>query len=352
MLDKIGCFIIDIASTDLDSSDKELLAHPLVGGIILFARNYKSRQQLIELCTAIRKVRKTKLLIMVDQEGGRVQRFITDFTRIPAMAKIGEYYNQDRQAACQLAKEVAWLMATELLAAGVDLSFAPVLDLYTNNNKAIGDRAFHADPKVVIQLATAYIEGMHEAGMASTGKHFPGHGSVTLDSHVAMPIDHRTYNEIANSDMVPFAAMIKAGITSIMASHIIYPEVDALPVGFSKRWLKDILRHQLDFKGVIVSDDLNMEGANISTNYTDRVQAARDAGCDFVLLCNNRAGVIKVIDELAYEKHLVDKPIWSALAGNLDQTNVNFVEAKRWQTVTKHLQMIGNSNSYERTVGS
>lgn len=351
MLDKIGSFIIDIASTDLNSTDKELLAHPLVGGIILFARNYKSRHQLIELCAAIRRVRKSKLLIMVDQEGGRVQRFITDFTRLPAMAKLGDYYNEHRQAACQLTKDVAWLMATELLNAGVDLTLAPVLDLYTDKNKAIGDRAFHTDHRVVIQLATAFIEGMHEAGMASTGKHFPGHGSVTLDSHVSMPVDERSLDEIENSDMIPFAGMIKAGITNIMASHIVYPKVDNLPVGFSKKWLKEILRHQLGFKGIIVSDDLNMEGANISANYTDRVQAARDAGCDFVLLCNNRAGVIKVIDELPYEKHLVDKSKWSSLSGNIKQTNEHF-QNKRWQLINKHLQTIGNLNSYERTVGT
>jgi beta-N-acetylhexosaminidase len=277
---------------------------------------------------------------MVDQEGGRVQRFIQDFTRLPFMATFGNMYDENAEAACRLAKDCGWLMAIELLAAGVDLSLAPVLDLNKGMSSVIGQRAFHSKPHQVIQIATAFMHGMNEAGMASTGKHFPGHGSVTLDSHVAMPIDERSQHEIESEDMIPFTGMIKAGISAIMAAHIIFPKIDKLPVGFSQRWLKDILRDQLRFTGVIFSDDLNMEGANISSNYADRVAAAREAGCDFALLCNNRQGAIQALDHLPISSHLVSKEKWGKLQGDFLRIKQPYKENKRWRDTHDFLNKI------------
>lgn len=347
MSDKIGCFIIDIAGTELTPEDIELLRHPLVGGIIFFARNYQNRAQLSNLCSSIRKVRQSKLLIMVDQEGGRVQRFQSEFTRIPPMATFGQLYDENHDIASELTHECGWLMAAEMLSVGIDLSLAPVLDIYNADNKAIGNRAFHKNTKIISQLAAAFISGMHEAGMAATGKHFPGHGSVNVDSHIATPIDKRTLNEIENKDLIPFAAMIKSGIDAIMAAHIVYPEVDKLPVGFSRIWLKDILRQKLQFNGIIFSDDLNMEGANVSVNYADRVQLARDAGCDFVMLCNNRKAVIEVIDNLIPQGHFIAKEQWGRLAGNF-KPSATLSNDPRWQSISKRLQTLGNEIIHEK----
>lgn len=336
MTDKIGSFVIDIEGKELSPEDKELLAHPLVGGVIFFTRNYESLAQIKALSKQIRAARKSPILIMVDQEGGRVQRFIKDFTRLPRMAVFGKMYDNDAKKACQLAIDCGWLMASEILTAGMDLSLAPVLDLYTSVSSVIGERAFHADPKIVIELANAFIAGMREAGMAATGKHFPGHGSQAADSHVALPEDTRQLEDIIKLDLIPFAALIRDGIPAIMAAHIVFPQVDKLPVGFSRVWLQDILRKKLEFKGIIFSDDLNMEGANISTNYADRVVAAREAGCDFALLCNNRPGVIQVIDNLAHVNHMLNKEKWAPLQGKT-QTGI-LQETPRWQLTQAFLQ--------------
>lgn len=318
MTDTIGSLIISLEGSDLSPEERELLAHPLTGGVILFTRNYESRAQLKHLCQAIRSARKTPLLILVDQEGGRVQRFIPEFTRLPCMGEFGRQYTENPAAACQQARDCGHLMASELLSVGVDLSLAPVLDLNKGLNTVIGERAFHSDPQTVIQLASAFIQGMRTAGMASAGKHFPGHGTVTLDSHLATPVDERAMNDVEHDDMLPFAAMIKAGISAIMPAHIIFPRVDTLPVGFSRIWLQDVLRTRLGFTGPILSDDLNMQGANISANYADRVAAARAAGCDFALLCNNRNGVIQALDSLPYAMHLIDKEKWGVLKSTVN----------------------------------
>ncbi|TAK71599.1 MAG: beta-N-acetylhexosaminidase, partial [Gammaproteobacteria bacterium] len=270
MTNTIGAFIVDVEGKDLTAEERELLGHPLVGGVVLFARNYESRDQLQHLCHQIRAAHKSPLLIMVDQEGGRVQRFKEEFTRLPPMATFGKAYDEEPEKACQSAKECGALMAAELLSVGVDLSLAPILDLDKKRNTVIGDRAFHANAQTVITLAKAFIRGMQETGMASVGKHFPGHGGVALDSHVAIPVDGRSLSELQCDDLMPFAHLIQAGIPALMAAHIVFPEVDELPVGFSSRWLKDVLRTQLKFTGTILSDDLNMEGANISSHYADR----------------------------------------------------------------------------------
>ena len=224
MTNPLGALIIDLQGKELTPDERELLAHPLVGGIILFTRNYETRSQLTNLCKTVRQARRKPALILVDQEGGRVQRFIPEFTRLPSMAFFGEAHDANPAAALRMASDCGWLMATELLTVGVDLSLAPVLDLNKGVSSVIGQRAFHADPNCVIALAHAFIQGMQEAGMAATGKHFPGHGAVTLDSHVAMPVDDRDLQEIERDDMVPFIGLMKRGMHAMMAAHITFPE--------------------------------------------------------------------------------------------------------------------------------
>lgn len=334
---KIGSFIIDLKEKELSGEERDLLEHPLVGGVILFTRNYDSREQLKALCQSIRSARQNPLLIMVDQEGGRVQRFKPQFTRLPAMALFGQLRNQDPKRANQLARDCGWLMAIELLTVDVDFSLAPILDLDKGISGVIGDRAFHAHPEGVIELASAFIEGMKEAGMPATGKHFPGHGSVAPDSHTAMPIDNRALNDIEREDLIPFVGLIKRNIPALMAAHLVFPQVDKMAVSYSAKWLKTILRENLGFKGVIFSDDLNMEGANISSNYADRVLAAREAGCDFTLLCNNRPGVIQVLDQLPATSHLVDQAKWQMMQGDFSRADHSFQQNSRWQHTRQFL---------------
>lgn len=331
MNNQIGSLIIDVEGYELTGEESDMLAHPLVGGVVLFARNYESRKQLAHLCHQIHASSKSPLLIMVDQEGGRVQRFISEFTRLPFMAEFGKIYDENPALALEKAKNCGWLMASELLSVGVDLSLAPVLDLNKGVSSVIGERAFHANPDIVVKLASSFISGMHDAGMASVGKHFPGHGSVTLDSHVANPIDTRKMGEIENDDMAPFVGLINNGIKAIMAAHIVFPQIDSAPVGFSRHWLHDILRVQLGFQGAIFTDDLNMEGANISTNYTDRVVAAREAGCDFALLCNNRKATVQVIDNLPYKAQMVSAEKWQPLQGNFTRVTEPLNKDERWR---------------------
>lgn len=339
MTQKIGSLVIGLPDKTVSAEDREILNHPLIGGVILFAENYESREQLTHLCQQIRSCRRSPLLIMVDQEGGRVQRFIHEFTRLPHMAEFGKMHDKNSDLAGRAAQDCGWVMAMELLSVGIDLSLAPVLDLNKGVSSVIGQRAFHSNPQTVINLASFFIKGMREAGMASAGKHFPGHGSVRLDSHVANPVDERTIEEIQREDMIPFAGMIKAGLAAMMAAHIVYPQVDALPVGYSHLWLKKILRDQLEFKGVVLSDDLNMEGANISANYSDRVLAAREAGCDFALLCKNRKGVIQVLDDARLQSHKIDIESWGVLQGDFSKVNgQSYQENRRWKETRDLLQ--------------
>lgn len=299
MAQMMGPVIMDLLGPELNAEEKEILQHPLVGGVILFTRNYENPQQIKHLCQSIRKSRALPLLIAVDHEGGKVQRFRTGFTRLPPMGEIGELYDLDPTKALSYAEQCGWQMASELLAVGVDLSFAPVLDLNKGLNPVTDNgRPFHRQPEVVIALAKALIQGMRKAGMVATGKHFPGHGSVTLDTHLAMPTDDRDYETIAQDDLVPFKELIQAGIEALMPAHILFPKIDDKPAGFSERWLKDILRQQLKFTGIIFSDDLNMGGASVAGHCTERAKAALNAGCDMVLICNNRDGAIEILDQL------------------------------------------------------
>jgi len=295
----LGPVMLDIAGPQLSSAESELLRHPQVGGVILFSRNYRSPQQLCDLTAAIRALRAPELLIAVDHEGGRVQRFQEGYTRIPAMRRLGEAWDRDRPGACAAARDIAYVLASELLACGVDFSFTPVLDLDFGASGVIGDRALHADPAAISQLAAGLIAGLREAGMASVGKHFPGHGYVRADSHLALPVDERSYAEIETADLVPYRSLIAHGLTAVMPAHVIYPKVDAQPAGFSAKWLQHILRRQLAFDGVIFSDDLSMQGASVAGGVAERGEAALAAGCDMVLLCNAPDAAPKLIEGLA-----------------------------------------------------
>ena len=296
----LGPVMLDIEGTRLTDADRRRLSHPLAGGVILFARNYANAGQLAGLTEEIHALRNPPLVIAVDHEGGRVQRFRDVFTALPAMRELGWAWDHGQAQARQLAQEVGFVLATELLAHGVDLSFAPVLDIDRGASTVIGDRAFHTDPRVVGELGRAVLQGLRQAGMSGVGKHFPGHGHVAADSHHEVPVDERTYEAIEAADLVPFRRLIEAGLGGIMPAHVIYPRVDSRPAGFSAVWLKQVLRGQLGFDGVIFSDDLSMEGASVAGGVVDRARAALGAGCDMVLLCNSPDAVDGLLDDLGY----------------------------------------------------
>ncbi|HEU4601740.1 MAG TPA: beta-N-acetylhexosaminidase [Steroidobacteraceae bacterium] len=287
--------MIDIQGKELTQEDRELLAHPLVGAVILFTRNFESVEQIERLVREIRSLRTPALLVTVDHEGGRVQRFRKGFTVLPPMRTIGREYDLDPVAGRQLARQCGWLMAAELRSVGIDMSFAPCVDLDYGVSSVIGDRAFHRDCRVVADLAIAFMGGMREAGMVATAKHFPGHGAVVPDSHVAMPVDRRPLSDM-DDDIYPYRRLIDNGLASVMAAHVVFSEVDSRPAGFSRRWVVDELRGRLGFDGAVFTDDLSMAGAAIVGDMVDRAKAALEAGCDVLSLCNNRQGVLQVID--------------------------------------------------------
>lgn len=294
----LGPLMVDLLGTTLSQEEKEILQHPLVGGVILFSRNFESAAQVESLCQQIHALRTPHLLISVDHEGGRVQRFRQDFTRLPPVAAIGKQYHQHPQQALQRAEQTGWLMAAELRAVGVDFSFAPVLDLDYGVSEVIGDRSFHRDPKVVIAIARAYIHGMKKAWMSAVGKHFPGHGAVEVDSHLGLPVDKRYFEDMLQADMLPFSQLCQKELAGIMPAHIVFEQSDEMPAGFSRFWLQEVLRERFGFQGAIISDDLSMEGAAIVGGPLERAEAALEAGCDMVLVCNNPGSVVEVIDGL------------------------------------------------------
>ena len=293
--------IIDVAGLALTKTDRQRLKHPLVGGIILFARNWQDRAQLSALCSDIKRVRKD-LLICVDHEGGHVQRFKTDgFTHLPPMRALGELWMKDAMQATNAATACGYILAAELRACGVDLSFTPVLDLDFGESSVIGDRSFHRDPRVAALLAKSLMHGLLQSGMANCGKHFPGHGFVKADSHTDIPVDKRSLKAILADDAAPYN-WLSSSLNSVMPAHVIYPKVDARPAGFSAKWLGDILRGQCGFTGAIFSDDLSMAGARLidgqQVSYTEAAVVALNAGCDMVLLCNQSVDGGQAVDEL------------------------------------------------------
>lgn len=289
----IGALMLDIAGTALTQEDIQLLQAPQVGGVILFGRNIESPRQVRALTDHMRQVR-PDILIAVDQEGGRVQRLKQGFTLLPAMGRFGELYQQQPELAVELAEQCGWLMATEVLVVGIDFSFAPVLDL-NDISDVIGDRSFARNMDDIIVLARAFLSGMQRAGMATTGKHFPGHGSVKADSHVAAAIDSRSYAEIQQKDMQSFI-QLQAQLDALMPAHVIYDQVDPNPAGFSPYWIQTVLRQQLNFDGVLFSDDLSMQAACVAGGADARIQAALNAGCDMGLVCNDRAAACLALD--------------------------------------------------------
>lgn len=294
----LGFLMVDIEGTTLTAQDREVLTHPLVGGVILFSRNYESPAQLTALVTEIHQLRTPSLMVAVDHEGGRVQRFRDKFTALPAAGVLGKLYDDNPAHAVNVAEQVGWVLGAELRQVGVDISFAPVLDIAAGVSEVIGDRAYHTTAKGVTALATAVLSGMQRSGLIGVGKHFPGHGSVVEDSHHAVPVDNRSFAAIETQDLVPFAKLIKGGLPAIMPAHVIYPYVDKVPAGFSSVWLQQILRQHLRFEGVIFSDDVTMAGAAVAGTVSERVIEAWRAGCDMVLICNNRPAVEEALTQV------------------------------------------------------
>ncbi len=290
--------MIDLAGTTVSAEERRRLVNPRVGGVILFSRNYESPAQLEALVADIHALRTPPLLVAVDHEGGPVQRFRRGFSRLPAASSIGAVYDDNHEHALQLAELAGWLMAAELRAFGIDFSFAPVLDLRLDISRVVNDRAFHRDPNVVGSLAQRYVRGMHEAGMPAVAKHFPGHGSVSEDSHHELPVDDRRYADIRLLDLVPFERLVRAGVEAIMPAHVVYSRVDPEAAGYSRHWLQTVLRGELGFSGVIFSDDISMAGAAAAGGPVERCRAALAAGCDLVLVCNDPDAADAILEAL------------------------------------------------------
>ena len=326
-----GPVMLDLEGPQLTAADKERLQHPATGGVILFSRNYESPDQIYRLVREIHELRSPQLLVAVDQEGGRVQRFREGFVSLPPMRQLGHVHDQDPKKAKAYAQLIGWLMAAELRAVGVDLSFAPVLDLDGGTSRVIGDRAFHRDPETVADLAHAFMAGMDLAGMRAVGKHFPGHGTAAADSHHEVVTDNRAYEDIAAEDLLSFERMIHYGVAALMAAHVIYPRVDPKPAGFSHFWMQTVLRERLGFQGAIFSDDLGMAGAGTAGGMAERAEAALAAGCDMLLLCNDLTAIPEVLERLADYRNPASQLRLTRLhgRGHLDRTQLRLTPT--WQ---------------------
>lgn len=336
-----GPVMFDLVGTELLPEERDMLSHPAAGGIILFQRNYHSPQQVQLLIESIHAARQPSLLVAVDQEGGRVQRFQQGFTKLPPVSWFGELHDQRGKECLATVQTLGWLMAAELRSVGVDFSFAPVLDIGRGLGSVIGNRAFHAKPMVIAELAHAWMRGVHQAGMASVGKHFPGHGGVKEDSHLELPVDDRRFGDLLMEDLIPFQRMIDDGLEAIMPAHVIYPRCDSLPAGFSSYWLQQILRDRLGFNGVIFSDDLNMAGAGKAGSYPERAQAALDAGCDMVLVCNNPTQAGKVLQSLSSYENPVSQTRLVRMHGHKRFSRSTLHQERRWKEAVR---MVGCYN--------
>ncbi|TDJ17147.1 MAG: beta-N-acetylhexosaminidase [Gammaproteobacteria bacterium] len=335
----LGPVMLGIPGPRLGADDRELLAHPATGGVILFDRNYQDPSQLADLTAEIHGLREPRLLVAVDQEGGRVQRFRSQFTRLPAPACFGALYDDDRDAAVKLTRDCGWLLAAELRACGVDFSFAPALDLRSRESIVIGDRALHRDPQVVAILARAFMAGMGSAGMCAVGKHFPGHGSVAGDSHLTLPVDDRDLETLRVADMLVFERMIHYGLPAVLAAHVVYSKVDARPASYSRTWLTHVLRGDLGFAGAVFSDDLGMAGASLDGGATAQAALALEAGCDVVLLCNDRAAAESVVEDNPHRESALRSARLARLHGR---------SAKSWQ----ELQADSRHRDIAATIGA
>ena len=323
-----GVVMLDLKCLIVEIEERQLLTHPQVGGVILFSRNYASVAQLEDLIASIKQCN-DHLLVAVDQEGGRVQRFRDQFLTLPELRTIGVEYEKDPEQGIAAAKLCAWAMAAELMQYGVDISFAPVLDLFDVNSPVIKERAFSNDGATVGKIGLAYIEGMQEAGMAATGKHFPGHGKVSADSHTELPTDTRSLDEIRENDLIPFAKCIQS-LDAIMPAHIVYPQVDENCAGFSKVWIEGLLRAELGFDGVVFSDDLTMNAAHSAGTITERADLALAAGCDMVLVCNQPEQAAEVVSYLDEKQQAGNYRIGCMLAKNASK-HAGLYESDRWQ---------------------
>jgi beta-N-acetylhexosaminidase len=324
-----GPIMLDVSGLTLTAHERDIINHPNTGAVILFSRNYESPEQVTALINDIRAARNGDILIAVDQEGGRVQRFRTGFTRLPPASS---YANEP-----ELAEQAGWLMAMELLAVGVDFSFAPVLDIDCGVSEIIGDRSFSTDAELATHLSSLFRKGMNTAGMAATGKHFPGHGAVALDSHLTLPVDERDLDSIRAKDLQPFAQLINEGLEAIMPAHVVYSKVDPNPAGFSPFWLQQILRGELNFNGTIFSDDLSMEGAASVGDFPERARQAQLAGCDMILVCNNPAAAEQVLNALLVTVDPLRQHRLQAMQGKFHLNREQLMNTQQWQHITNLL---------------
>jgi beta-N-acetylhexosaminidase len=330
----IGPIMLDVEGLTLTQPEKEKINHPNTGAVILFSRNYQSPEQVTELISSIRRARSGPILIAVDQEGGRVQRFQQGFTRLPPASCYGQLP--------ELAEPAGWLMAAELLGVGVDFSFAPVLDIDCCISEIIGNRSFSTDQELATQLASSFRKGMKEAGMAATGKHFPGHGAVALDSHLTLPVDERDLDSIRTKDLLPFKQLIEEGLEGIMPAHVIYPKCDANPAGFSPFWIQQILRKELNFNGTVFSDDLSMEGAASVGDFPERARLAQQAGCDMILVCNNPVAAEQVLNTLPVTDDPIREQRLRQMQGKPQLNREQLMKTEKWRSISSLIATIDN----------
>jgi len=342
----LGSVMLDIKGVKLTAEEEARLLHPQVGGVILFTRNFESPSQLTELTASIHGLRSPPLLIAVDHEGGRVQRFRDGFTKIPPMRELGKLWDVNPKRARHSAQQTGLVLASELRTCGVDFSFTPVLDMDYGRSSVIGNRAFHSEPQAIAELAHSLLLGLKHGGMPTVGKHFPGHGYVQADSHLNIPVDEREFVDIEMADLIPFRQMVDYGLTAVMPAHVIYPKVDSLPAGFSSVWLKKILRGDMEFEGCIFSDDLCMEGASVAGEIVERAEAALEAGCDMVLVCNNPESAEKLIHGLHWEMPSTSRARLTQMRGKAHSESLaQLHEQPSFLKALENVSIIGMSNN-------